>query len=204
MFGNCIHSLLSQRRPGVCRRSISACPRAQYVSLPRLSCGSSGSCGSGIPLSSLFSTTDSGSNPTLSATLASRVWPERVVFRRRPTRVPLVALGTNPTVFTRLRKSGRSVWSSGVDRLAFRSSLLARIPPSPPPSSPSARSLSDRASRVGTSSAMPIRFFGFFVEILQSRKVARSANHVTVSRRSGHRNSSRRRDWSTRPPCRPA
>src|SRR5882762_10117865 len=46
-----------------------AIPRAQYVSLPGLSCGSSGSCGSRIPVSSLFSTTGSGANPTLSANL---------------------------------------------------------------------------------------------------------------------------------------
>src|SRR5258705_5528325 len=44
--------------------------RAQYVRLPGSLSVSSGSRGSGDPVSSLFSTTSSGSNPTLSANLS--------------------------------------------------------------------------------------------------------------------------------------
>jgi hypothetical protein len=44
-------------------------PRAQYVSPPRFSCVSSGSDRSALPLSPLFATSSSSSNPTLSANL---------------------------------------------------------------------------------------------------------------------------------------
>src|SRR2546426_5120403 len=46
-------------------RASSLLPRAQYVSLLGLSCGSSRSCGSQNPLSSLFSATSTGWNPIL-------------------------------------------------------------------------------------------------------------------------------------------
>ena len=50
-------------------------PRAQYVSLSPPSCGSGGSGGRENPLSSLFSTVSSGSNPTLSANLRQTLAP---------------------------------------------------------------------------------------------------------------------------------
>jgi hypothetical protein len=58
-----------ETRPGVHASTEVAIdrPGAQYVSLPGLSCGSRGACGSESPLSSLFSITSSGANPTLSA-----------------------------------------------------------------------------------------------------------------------------------------
>ena len=59
---------LRGRLPGQCAIYISyMAPRAHYVRLPRRLSGSSGSGGSGIPLSSLFSTRGRSPNPTLSA-----------------------------------------------------------------------------------------------------------------------------------------
>ena len=52
-------------------RASSLLPRAQYVSLLGLSCGSSRSCGSQNPLSSLFSATSTGWNPILRHSLSS-------------------------------------------------------------------------------------------------------------------------------------
>jgi hypothetical protein len=57
----------SSARDGRLRNARGAPSRAQYVSLPRLSCGSGGSCGSGTPSSSLFSISGSSPNPAVSS-----------------------------------------------------------------------------------------------------------------------------------------
>lgn len=72
-------------------------PRAQYVPLSPLSCGSRGSCGSGNPVSPLFAAGSTGSNPTLSANIvfiSIVYWPwcSNQIHPRRTSFKPLAGL----------------------------------------------------------------------------------------------------------------